>query len=348
MSNSPRSHFSPVSRREFLGRLSLGAAGLALAPRMRGADSGPGPRKLGVALLGLGNYSKGQLGPALKLTKHCRLKGVVTGDPFKGRQWAQEHGFSEKNIYSYDTMHRLADNRDIDIVYVVTPNAIHAQNCLAVAKAGKHLICEKPFTVSVAEAEQVIAACNAAKVKHSIGYRLHFDPYHREMMRRAGAGEFGPPLKMKGDRGFFLKEGAWRGERKLAGGGPMMDLGVYVIQGACMVAGGPSADGSGKPLPGRLVLPVAVTAQETPKTKPKQFHDVEEGMRFTLEFANGDLCEAFTSYTHSSDTFRTEGSRGWLQFKEHAFTYRGMVVDSSAGPLKYDPPVNQQALQMDD
>src|SRR5581483_3546175 len=210
-----------------------------------------------------------------------------------------------------------------------------------------HLICEKPFTVSVAEAESVLAACRAAKVRHSIGYRLHFDPYHKEMMRRAGTGELGAPLQLKGDRGFFLREGLWRGERKLAGGGPMMDLGIYIIQGAFMAAGGPSAGADGTPLPGRLILPVAVTAQETPKTKPQQFHDVEEGMRFTLEFAHGAVCEAFTSYTHTADKFRAAGDKGWIEFKEHAFTYRGMVVDSSAGPVRFEPP-NQQALQMDD
>jgi glucose-fructose oxidoreductase len=245
-------------------------------------------------------------------------------------------------------MHQMADNRDIDIVYVVTPNAIHAENCLAAVKAGKHIICEKPFTTSVADAEAVLAACRAAKVKHSIGYRLHFDPYHMELMRHGGERDLGSPFKMKGDRGFFLAEGRWRGERKLAGGGPMMDLGVYIIQGTCMAAGGPSADVNGKPLPGRLILPTAITAKESPKTRPQQFHDVEEGMAWTMEFANGDRCEAFTSYTHSADKFRVDGPKGFIDFKEKAFTYRGAVVDTSSGPLKFEPFVNQQALQMDD
>jgi len=113
-----------------------------------------------------------------------------------------------------------------------------------------------------------------------------------------------------------------------------MDLGIYIIHGACMAAGG--------------VAPVAVTAREIAKTKPKLFPEVEEGMNWTMEFADGAVCEAFTSYTHSADTFRAESPRGWIEFKEHAFTYRGMVVDTSRGPLHFDPPVNQQALQMDD
>src|SRR5262245_61155300 len=96
------------SRRSFLERFSLGAATLALSSRLRG-ESAPG-RKLGVALVGLGNYARGQLGPALRLTQHAKLTGVVTGSREKGLQWAKEFGFPEKNVYHYDTMSRIAEN----------------------------------------------------------------------------------------------------------------------------------------------------------------------------------------------------------------------------------------------
>jgi glucose-fructose oxidoreductase len=323
----------PLSRRDFIRRLSFGAAVFALGARVR-SEPGPAAKKLGIALVGLGKYSTGQLGPALKVTQHCRLAGVVTGSPEKGRKWAQEHGFPEKNIYSYDTMGRLADNPDIDIVYVVTPNGLHAGHAIAAAQAGKHVICEKPMANTVAECDAMLAACRAAKVKLSIGYRLHFDPYHIELMRLAADPTFGPFMKMSGSRAFFLKPGAWRADKKLAGGGPMMDLGIYINHGACMAAGG--------------VAPVAVMARERPKTKPKQFPDVEEAIAWTMEFPNGALCEAWTSYTDSTDKFRAESAKGWIEFKEHAFTYRGMVVETSRGALHFDPPVNQQALQMDD
>jgi glucose-fructose oxidoreductase len=79
-------------------------------------------------------------------------------------------------VYGYDTMARLADNPDIDIVYVVTPNGLHAGHCIAAAKAGKHVICEKPMANTVAECDAIIAACRAAGVRLSVGYRLHFDP----------------------------------------------------------------------------------------------------------------------------------------------------------------------------
>src|SRR5882724_9520917 len=93
----------PFTRRDFLGRVSLGVAALSLSSRLRAADAPP-LKKLGVALVGLGNYSRGQLGPGLKLTNYCQLTGVVTGDRAKGERWAKDYGFSEKSIYSYDTM----------------------------------------------------------------------------------------------------------------------------------------------------------------------------------------------------------------------------------------------------
>ncbi len=330
-----RSDYSPVSRREFLGRLSLGAAGVAaLASRRLSAEAVAGERKLGVALCGLGRYATNELGPALKLTQNCRLMGVVTGSPEKGRKFASEYGFPEKNIYSYETMGRLADNRDIDIVYVVTPNGIHAQNVIAAAQAGKHVITEKPMANTVAECDAMIAACRAANVKLSVGYRLHFDPYHREMMRLARDLDFGPFMKMKGNRGFVARERLWRQVKKLSGGGPMMDLGIYINQGAVMAAGG--------------VMPVAVTAKHIPTTKPEIFVDVEEGTNWTLEFPNGAVCEAFTSYNHSADQFRAEGEKGWIEFKQKAFTYRGAVVETSRGKLDFGPPINQQSRQIDD
>ena len=342
-SHSLRSAFSPVSRRRFLGQLSLGAATLASAPYLR-AQGGVAPKKLGVALVGLGNYSRGQLGPALKLTEQCRLAGVVTGSAEKGAQWAKDHGFSEKNIYSYDTMARIADNKEIDIVYVVTPNGLHARDVIAAAQAGKHVICEKPMANTAAECDAMLAACRAAKVKLSIGYRLHFDPYHKEMMRLAKDPAVGPFLKLSGNRGFALRAGAWRADKKLAGGGPMMDLGVYLIQGACMAHGGVTLGGGGLEF-----APIAVTAKERPKTKPEQFGEgVEETIEFTLEFKNGAVFEGLTSYVGGKDTFRAESAKGFIEFKEKAFTYRGAKVETHAGPLDFGPFVNQQALQMDD
>jgi glucose-fructose oxidoreductase len=322
----------PVSRRRFIGQLSAATA-LALVPRPVHALDQPAPaKKLGVALVGLGGYSRGQLGPALKLTEHCRLAGVVTGSGDKGRKWAKDFGFPEKNIYGYKWMARLADNPDIDIVYVVTPNGLHAEHAIAAAKAGKHVICEKPMANTVADCDAIIAACRAAGVKLSIGYRLHFDPFHEELRRLVRTKEFGPFKKMSGGFAFTMDQPQWRAERKLAGGGPLMDLGIYVIQESCMAAG---------------MVPVAVTARELPKKRPEFFRDVEESLEWTMEFADGARSQCYTSYNDDRNDFRAEAKGGWFEI-EPAYGYRGLKAATSRGPVAVAPPASQQALQIDD
>src|SRR6266540_7546239 len=330
------SRTSNSSRRDFLRRLSLATAALAAGHNLRGLAEALAQnkgRKLGVALLGLGRYSMNQLGPALRETKLCYLAGVITGHPEKGEKWATDYNLNKKNVYDYENLEQIAYNKEIDIVYVVTPPALHPEFTIRVARAGKHVISEKPMATSVADCDRMIAACKAARVKLGIGYRLHYDLYHKEMMRLAREGDFGPFMKMTGDRGFVFGQRAWRIDKKLAGGGPMMDLGIYIVHGACMAANGEA--------------PVSVTANEEPKTKPELFKEVEEKIRWTMDFPNGANCSAITSYNHAADKFRIEGSKGWMEFKEHAFTYRGMVCETSRGPLTFTA-INQQAAQMDD
>jgi glucose-fructose oxidoreductase len=327
---------SDISRRDFLRGLSISTATLATGPGLRSLTEVLGQnygRKLGIALLGLGRYSTNQLGPALRETKLCYLAGVITGHQEKAEKWIADYSLKKQNVYSYENLDHIADNPEIDIVYVVTPPALHPEFVIRAAKAGKHIISEKPMATSVADCDRMIAACKAAKVKLAVGYRLHYDLYHKEMMRLAKEQDFGPFMKMTGDRGFVFGQRAWRIDKKLAGGGPMMDLGIYIVHGACMAANG--------------VAPTSVTAQEEPKTKPELFNEVEETIRWTMDFPNGAKCEAVTSFNHSADKFRIEGAKGWMDFKEHTFTYRGIVCETSRGPLTY-PAINQQAAQMDD
>ena len=293
-------------------------------------------KKLGVALVGLGGYSTGELAPALREAKSCYLAGVVTGSPEKGRRWAHDFRFPERNIFSYDTMAQLKNAPDIDIVYVVTPNALHARHAIAAARAGKHVISEKPFTTSVADAEAVIAACRETKVKLSIGYRLHFDPYYRELIKLVDSQEFGKFLSARGEhsRDVSGTEG-WR-LNKVMGGGPLKDLGIYVIQAACMAAG--------------ELAPVSVTAKQGARTRPIII-DIEESMTWTMTFANGLVCECSTSYANPRprNDFRAEGPKGWIKIN-NAYAYRELEGVTSKGRLAYvsHPPVRQQTLQMDD
>jgi glucose-fructose oxidoreductase len=290
-----------------------------------------------VALVGLGGYSTHQLGPALRSTKHCQLTGVVTGSREKGVKWAYNHGFPERNVFSYDTMERMAGNPDIDIVYVVTPNSLHARHCIAAAKAGKHVICEKPMATSVADCDAMIAACRAAGVRLTVGYRLHYEPHHAELARLAREKVFGSFLRMSGANGFEMNSSAtaktvWRLDKRLAGGGPLMDMGVYVIQAACMAK--------------VEEAPVAVTAQFGPVTRPKVFSEVEESITWTMEFAGGAVATCRATYGEQVSNFRAEADRGWAQLEDPAFYYAEPMLATSRGPVNL-PKVNHQVAQLD-
>jgi glucose-fructose oxidoreductase len=285
-----------------------------------------------VAMLGLGGYATNQLAPALLKTKLCQLTAVVTGHPEKGAKWAADYNLKKENIYSYENFDRIADNRDVDIVYVVTPPALHPEFTIRAAKAGKHVISEKPMATSVSDCDRMIAACKAAKVQLGIGYRLHYDLFRIELMRLAREQEFGPFMKMTGEFCFVMNQHQWRIEKKLAGGGAMMDLGIYVVQAASMAAN---------------ATPVSVMAHEEPKQRPDFFTETEETLVWTMNFANNATCQATTSFNRNGNMFRAEGEKGWYELSRSAFNYNGAVGQTSRGPLTYEW-INQQAAQVDD
>lgn len=290
-----------------------------------------GERKLGAVLMGLGKYSRGELAPAFQHAQLCRFAGVITGDPAKGAAWAREFGFPERNVWGYDQVGQLAGHPDVDIIYVVTPNGLHAEHTVAAARAGKHVICEKPLASTAAECDRMLAACARAGVRLSVGYRLQFDPYHADLERLARGAELGPLPRLSGEHSWTFRQRAWRIERTLSGGGPLMDVGIYVIQAACRATG---------------ALPVAVTARELPKTRPDLFNEVEETIEWTMEFPGGVTCTSASSYARDVAFFRAEGPGGWLHLAP-AYAYRGLALQTSRGPIEHRP-VPQQSRQLDD
>ncbi|WP_151087105.1 Gfo/Idh/MocA family protein [Hymenobacter baengnokdamensis] len=328
---------SASSRRDFLRRLSLGAgATLAGTSVLASPLTWLAPyRKLGVALVGLGNYSTGELAPALQQTKYCQLAGVVTGSPAKAAQWQKQYGIPAKNCYDYQTFDRMIDNPAIDIVYVVLPNALHAEYVVRAAQAGKHVICEKPMATSVADARRMIAAMEKAGKKFSIGYRLHFEPHNQAMMRLGQTQAYGNITRLAADNGFKFNNGTpWRVNKKLSGGGPLMDMGIYCLQGCLYTKG---------------QVPVSVTAKFTPETGTGYFKEVEAGVSWQMRFADGTVADCRTSYTENMQgRLRADAANGWFEL-EPAFGYGGLAGRTSKNDgLLNLPNINQQAAQLDD
>src|SRR5258706_1043612 len=173
-----------TNRREFIQHAAASAAGLAVSKYAFAQSLIPKKKeKLGVALVGLGYYSTDLLAPALQLTEHCYLAGVVTGTPSKSEKWKQTYHLPDKNIYNYQNFDSLASNPEIDVVYIVLPPSMHAEDSIRAARAGKHVWCEKPMAMTESEGQSIIDACNKNKVRLSIGYRMHHEPNSQQIIQ---------------------------------------------------------------------------------------------------------------------------------------------------------------------
>jgi predicted dehydrogenase len=285
---------------------------------------------LNIALVGLGKYSTEELAPALEKTRYCKLAGVVTGDKAKADKWQHQYNLQPEHVLNYDNFDSLVSKPGIDVVYIVLPNSMHAEYTIRAAKAGKHVICEKPMATTVHDCLEMIDACKRAGVLLSIGYRLHFEPHNLAASFLFKNQVYGPVKKITASHGLEVKPGVWRINKKLAGGGPLMDVGIYCIQAAIYVKG---------------ENPVAVSAVEGKKTDFTRFKEVEQSLRWTMEFSDGTTADCYTAYDEETDVLRVEADAEWLQLGP-AYAYTG--IKASAANLSVDlGQINQQANQMD-
>lgn len=290
-------------------------------------------RRLGVALCGLGSLSEHQIAPALLKTRHCRLAGLVSGTPETVARFQSRYGVPDRSVYRYDEMHRMADNPDIDVVYVVTPNALHAEHAIAAAGAGKHVFCEKPLEVSVERCQAMIDACRDAGRLLGTAYRCHYDPHHLECIRLARERPFGAPLTVHA--AFSIDVGRpdqWRLRHALAGGGALFDVGIYALQATRYLTG---------------EEPVEVSAMEV-KTDPVKYAEVDETLVWTARFPGGVLAHCATSYRGAGmSRMRVECERGWFEL-DPAFFYDGNRGRRSDGVAIAFPDIDPFAAELDD
>ncbi|WP_282079601.1 Gfo/Idh/MocA family protein [Aquimarina algiphila] len=289
-------------------------------------------KKLNVCLVGLGNYSSTVLAPALQRTKYCKLTGIVTGTPSKIPRWQKRYGIADKNVYNYETMHRIADNPDIDVIYIVVPTGLHAKYAIRAANAGKHVWCEKPMAKTEVECQAIIDACAKNKVKLSIGYRMQHEPNTRTVIDWAASKPYGKIKTVRAEIGYNVTNPArtWRLDSAL-GGGTMYDLGVYALNAARYTTG---------------EEPVSVTAKQM-TTRPKIFNETDETTHFTLEFPSGAIAHGKTSVGKSMHELYVDCENGWYTLAPFSM-YGGVQGKASDGKLLNIHIENQQARQMDD
>ncbi len=288
-------------------------------------------KKLGLAMVGLGKYSTRHLIPAIIQSESFSLKGIVTGSEEKAQEYSTKYDIPEKNIYTYENFDRIKDNPDIDIVYIALPNSMHEEFVIRAALAGKHVITEKPMATSVRQCERMIDACKKANVELFVGYRLHFEPHHLEAMKIGQTNAKGKLKKVTGSFGFKIEDnGQWRLQKDLAGGGSLVDVGIYVIQAARYVVG---------------KNPIAV---KNVKIENKIFDrpsEVDGDVSWEMEFPDGVTAYCSSSYTKESDQLLIEAEEGWIEISP-AYYYYGLKGSTEQGPLKLER-INQQKAQME-
>ena len=286
-----------ANRRHVLAGMGASLAAGALIGRARAAEPA---RKFGYAIVGLGSYATNQIMPRLKECEHARLMALVSGTPEKLDRYGAEYGIPATHRYSYATYDRIRDNPDIDIVYVVLPNSMHAEYAIRAAQAGKHVMCEKPMAVSAAEAEAMVAACQQAGTKLMIGYRSQFEVHNLRAMELARTGTLGPTRIITSEHGFNAQPNQWRLDRALSGGGSLMDIGIYSLNAARYLAG---------------EEPVEVTAMEMTDRSDPRFATVEDRIDFHLRFPGNVLASCVSSYSSNHNTYRVHGTDGWLRME---------------------------------
>jgi len=316
-------------------KIIVQAAALATAPfistRVTRALAAASQKRLGFALCGLGSLSTHQLAPALQKTANCRLAGIITGTPEKAARWKAQYSIADRNIYNYETMHRIADDPNIDVVHIVTPNALHLDYALIAARAGKHVLCEKPMEISVERCRQMIDAVKAANRMLAVGYRCRFEPHHLECMRIAHDRDFGALKVIDAHFGFDIQPGVWRLQRALSGGGPLMDVGIYALQATRYLTG---------------EEPVWLSASTT-RSESARFAEVEESVTWQAKFPGGVLSHCSSSYGGApAGYFRAIAERGWFGL-DPAFDYSGNHGLRSDGKRIEFAQTDQFALEMD-
>lgn len=287
---------------------------------------------LRVAIMGLGSYGT-RVAEAMQSCKMAKLTGVISGTPSKIKDWQSKYNIPEKNCYNYENFDNIKNNPDIDAVYVITPNALHHDEVIRVAKAGKHVICEKPMSVNAVKGKEMVEACKKANVKLLVGYRMHFEPKTLEIIRMRKDGELGKIMFFQGLCGFRIGDPTqWRLNKDLAGGGSMMDIGIYAVNGSRYMVG---------------EEPTWVTAQET-KTDPVKFKEgVDETIQFELGFPSGAVASCLSTYNMNNlDRFFLDAEKGFAELYP-ATGYGPIKGHTNKGELNF-PHVTHQTVQMDE
>jgi len=309
-------------------------------------QSGPTPtplppdQRVGYALVGLGHLTLEELLPAFGECKKSKPVALVSGSPEKLKKVAAQYGIKPTSCYSYENYEQLKDNPEVQVIYIVLPNSMHAEYVIRGAQTGKHILCEKPMATSPEECQAMIDACNKAKVKLMIAYRIQYEPYNRMVRDMVRDKKYGEVQYIQAQNSqSSANPDHWRHKKALAGGGALPDIGLYCLNTSRFLLG---------------TEPTEVFAYMYSTPGNPLFKEVEEMMSFQLRFPNGVIVDNITHYnTHDSRFYRVNTKKGWMHLN-NAYAYTGQQLQTShaEGKARMEnhitiPSKNQFAAEMD-
>jgi predicted dehydrogenase len=296
-----------ITRRGFITKVGQGlvAANLSGTFLKRAAAlevPDPPGKKLGWAIVGLGSLAINQILPAFAKCEKSTVVALVSGHPDKANKLALRYGVKPKNIYNYQNYDTIRDNPEVDIIYIVLPNGMHAEYTVRGFQAGKHVLSEKPMANTPADCQQMIDAGRKANRKLMVAYRCRYEPYNLEAIRMARQQEFGPTKVILADHGFSIGDPTqWRLNKALAGGGSLMDIGIYSLNASRYLTG---------------EEPTEINAMMYTTPGDIRFKEVEETINFQLRFPSGILSNCTSSYGYSGQNrYRVVTTKGWFELE---------------------------------
>lgn len=266
------------------------------------------PSKIRYAVVGLGAFAQSDALPAFADAKNSELVALVSGDASKRDELAQKYGV--RHTYSYEEYDDLLKSGNVDAVYLSVPNHLHCDYTVRAAKAGIHVLCEKPMAVTVAECETMIEAAREHNIKLMIAYRLHLEPANLHAVEVVQSGQIGEPRIFTSLFTQQTYEGDIRLDKEI-GGGTLDDIGIYCINAA------------------RYIFqsePIAVFATSA-NNGEQRFREVAEMTSVIMRFPDDRLATFTCSFgAVRIQTYQVAGTKGNLRLE---------LAYSTQGPIKH-------------
>ncbi|QHV97359.1 Gfo/Idh/MocA family protein [Spirosoma endbachense] len=293
----------------------------------------PEDQRIGYALVGLGHLTLNQILPAFGACKKSKVVALVSGSPEKMQKVAAQYGVRIESCYSYADYDKLRDNKEVQAIYIVLPNGMHAEYTIRGAQAGKHILCEKPMANSAQECQLMIDACQKAGRKLMIAYRIQYEPHHRIVREMIQKEQFGKVKSIMANNGQNSDNpDHWRFKKALAGGGSLPDVGLYCLNTIRYLLG---------------EEPTEVVGYVHSTPNDPRFKEIEEQVNWLMKFPSGVQTSCATSYGHHDDkNYKVLADTGWIKM-DPAFPYTGLQLETSQAQGKENQVIQHKIGDQD-